>query len=123
MSKFNYDRYLVEERKKEGTKQEEKEKEEAPVFSKAEIEFMIALRMPIALFSLRQTALSLGIKPHNVAVLIKAGILLPLGCPGPYRTRKFWSRDVFELAGDRIKLAELVCRIQDGSDGHNQPPP
>src|SRR5262249_40043920 len=77
---------------------------------------MLGLGLLPARLSIRQAALILGFTPANLFLLIKEGELVPLGCPGAYRTRMFFREDILQRASDKKWLAKATRLIQSSSD-------
>ena len=95
--------------------------EEALVFSAAEIAYMRATGQPIGRFNKRQTALALGCKPHNIRLLVKKGLLMPLGSLSLYCEQYFCAVEVMAKAKDKGVLARCTRAIQEDSEKHNHP--
>lgn len=60
----------------------------------------IPARLPGRLTA-RQTAALLGFQPHDIPILVAAGLLKPLGGPPPQASRYFFTPEILELAANR----------------------
>ncbi len=68
-----------------------------------------------------QTAWKLNFQPHDVPILVKAGILKPLGNPPPNALKYFAAQDILELCKDRVRLAKATNAIHQHWRRKNEP--
>jgi len=73
-------------------------------------QFLSLRRLPGRL-TLAQTAVLLGIGDHDIACLIKARLLLPLGNPENNSPKFFAARQVEDIARDPEKMDRIVKTI------------
>jgi hypothetical protein len=66
-----------------------------------------------------QTAWILGFQPHHVSILVRAGLLLPLGNALPLRERWFATVNVLQLAQDVEFLAAATNAIYEHTEKDN----
>lgn len=67
-------------------------------------------RLPARL-DVEQTAEILGFVPHEISVLLKAGLLKPLGKPAPNGHKYFCSVEIQSLAQDRDWLDKATKAV------------
>ena len=92
---------------------------EGPVFTEDELAYMDATGQPIARLNKCQTALALGFKPHNLAVLNRKGLLMPLGSLSPYCEHYYSAVDIMEKAKNKQWLAKATRVLQEQSAKDN----
>ena len=71
---------------------------------------LLNLRRLPAMLTTAQTAVLLNRGEHDVPVLVRAGLLKPLGDPPPNAVKHFATVEVLELA-DHRKLLERICAV------------
>lgn len=74
------------------------------------ITFLSLTEFPARLTS-QEAAWKLGFEPHNIAALIKAKLLRPLGNPAPNAPKYFATRDVLGKADDLSWLDKATKAI------------
>lgn len=95
---------------------------DGPAFTTEQLQLMQALRRVIAIINVRQAALILGLLVHDIRILIRAGILLPLGGPqSPGCTLSFAGDAIVELASDKVRLAKAKRAIRAHWEEQNDP--
>ena len=75
-------------------------------------QFLSLLRQPPARLTVEQTAWVLNCQPGDIAVLVAARLLKPLGNPLPNGTKYFGGTELLQLAGDRAWLARVTTALQ-----------
>jgi hypothetical protein len=75
-------------------------------------QFLSLLRQPPARLTVEQTAWVLNCLPGDIAVLVAARLLKPLGNPLPNGTKYFGGAELLQLAGDRAWLARVTSALQ-----------
>jgi hypothetical protein len=75
-------------------------------------QFLSLLRQPPARLTVEQTAWVLNCQPGDIAVLVAARLLKPLGNPLPNGTKYFGGTELLQLAGDRVWLARVTTALQ-----------
>ena len=75
-------------------------------------QFLSLLRQPPARLTVEQTAWVLNCQPGDIAVLVAARLLKPLGNPLPNSTKYFGGTELLQLAGDRAWLARVTSALQ-----------
>ena len=76
-------------------------------------EFLIAIREPPARLSVEETAWYLGFAIHDIPILVKCGLLKPLGRPPPNAVKYFAAVDLAALREDShwlSRASEAVIR-------------
>ena len=71
---------------------------------------LLNLRRLPAMLTVAQTAVLLNRGEHDIPVLIRAGLLKPLGDPPPNAVKFFATVEVLELADDRNAL-DRICAV------------
>lgn len=79
------------------------------VIKSAARELLNTRRLP-AMLTVAQTAVLLNRGEHDIPLLVRAGLLKPLGNPPPNAVKFFATVDVLELAGDRDSL-HRICSV------------
>jgi hypothetical protein len=74
-------------------------------------EFM-NLAVPPARLNLEQTAWSLGFQPHDIPILVRAGLLHPLGRPAANAPKHFAAVELARLRADAKWLSRATDAIQ-----------
>lgn len=92
---------------------------EGPIFSEDELAYMAAARVPIARFNKRQAALALGFRPHNLKILIRRRLLVPLGSLSPYCEQFFCAKEILDKGQDKVFLAKATRILQEESERLN----
>jgi hypothetical protein len=75
-------------------------------------------RLP-AMLNVQQTAVMLGVGEHDIPVLLRAGLLKPLGNPPANAVKYFASFEVLELAGECGQLSRMRDAIYGYWQGKN----
>jgi hypothetical protein len=83
--------------------------EKPPLISNSARELLNLRRLP-AMLNVAQTATLLSRAEHDIPLLVRAGILKPLGNPPPNAVKFFATIEVLELAEDRDALNH-ICEI------------
>jgi hypothetical protein len=68
---------------------------------------LLNLRRLPAMLNMAQTAAMLGLAEHDIPVLVRAGLLKPLGNPPPNAVKSFATVQVMELAGEIASLNKI----------------
>lgn len=68
---------------------------------------LLNLRRLPAMLNMAQTAVMLGLAEHDIPVLMRAGLLKPLGDPPPNAVKSFGTAQVLELAGEITQLSKI----------------
>lgn len=84
--------------------------DDKPVLISNHARDLLNLRRLPAMLTVPQTAVLLNRGEHDIPVLVRAGILIPLGDPPPNAVKFFATVEVLELAGDRQAL-DRICSI------------
>lgn len=71
---------------------------------------LLNLRRLPAMLTVAQTAVLLNRGEHDIPVLVRAGLLKPLGNPPPNAVKFFATVEVLELAEDR-KALDRICSV------------
>ena len=71
---------------------------------------LLNLRRLPAMLTMAQTAVLLNRRDHDIPVLVRAGLLKPLGDPPPNAAKFFATMEVLELADDRQAL-DRICAV------------
>ena len=71
---------------------------------------LLNLRRLPAMLTVAQTAVLLNRGEHDIPVLVRAGLLKPLGDPPPNAVKFFATVEVLELADDR-KALDRICAV------------
>ena len=66
---------------------------------------------PIARLTVDQTAWALNFQPHDIPILVRAGLLKPLGNPPQNGVKFFATREVLELSKDDKWLHRATAAI------------
>ena len=82
--------------------------------------FLSLCRQIPARLSMEQVACLLNCAPHNICILVRAGLLKPLGNPPPNGEKLFAADDVLELIKNRTWLAKITNAIHRGHFLKNQ---
>ena len=78
-----------------------------PVLISAQAKELLNLRRLPAMLNSAQTAVLLGLAEHDIPVLVRAGLLKPLGDPPPNAVKSFGTVQVMELAGEGLALSKI----------------
>ena len=70
-----------------------------PGLVSAQARELLNLRRLPAMLNMAQTAVMLGLAEHDIPVLVRAGLLKPLGDPPPNAVKSFGTAQVLKLAG------------------------
>ncbi len=68
---------------------------------------LLNLRRLPAMLTTAQTAVMLGLAEHDVPVLVRAGLLKPLGDPPPNAVKSFGTAQILALAGEITLLNKM----------------
>ena len=71
------------------------------------------------MLNMAQTAVMLGLAEHDIPVLVRAGLLKPLGDPPPNAVKHFASIHVLELAGELARLCKIRNAVYEYWRGKN----
>ena len=82
------------------------------IMKEDERQFLTLLSRPPARLTVEQVAWVLNCQPHDIATLIAARMLKPLGTPSPNGTKYFATAEVLESTGDRAWLNRVTQTIQ-----------
>lgn len=75
-------------------------------------QFLALCGQPPARFTVEQVAWVLNCQAHDIAPLVVARLLKPLGNPTPNAVKYFSSKDILELAGDASWLSRVTNALQ-----------
>jgi|SRR5579872_5882847 len=88
---------------------------------------LLNLRRLPAMLNMAQTAAMLGLAEHDIPVLVRSGLLKPLGNPPPNAVKAFATIQVLELAGEIVTLNKIRSTVYEYWRGKNanrrEPPP
>ena len=76
------------------------------LISEQAMELLNLRRLP-AMLNAAQTAVMLGLAEHDIPVLVRAGLLRPLGDPPANAVKSFSTAHVLELAGESAMLNKI----------------
>lgn len=80
---------------------------ERPALISNQARELLNLRRLPAMLNMAQTAVMLGLAEHDIPVLVRHGLLQPLGDPPPNAVKSFATAQVLELAGEMAQLAKI----------------
>jgi hypothetical protein len=80
---------------------------------------LLNLRRLPAMLTLAQTAVLLNRGEHDIPVLVREGLLTPLGDPPPNAVKYFATVDVLEVAEDREMLGRICAVLTEYWRGKN----
>ena len=80
---------------------------------------LLNLRRLPAMLNMAQTAAMLGLAEHDIPVLVRAGLLKPLGDPPPNAVKSFATAQVLELAGELTLLNKIRGTVYEYWRGKN----
>jgi hypothetical protein len=78
-----------------------------PGLVSAQVKELLNLRRLPAMLNTAQTAALIGLAEHDIPVLVRAGLLKPLGDPPPNAVKSFSTMQVMELAGEIASLIKI----------------
>ena len=78
-----------------------------PGLISAQAKELLNLRRLPAMLNMAQTAVMLGLAEHDIPVLVRTGLLKPLGDPPPNAVKSFGTAQVLELAGESAMLNKI----------------
>jgi hypothetical protein len=84
--------------------------DDKPVLIASQARDLLNLRRLPAMLTIAQTAVLLNRGEHDIPVLVRAGLLKPLGAPPPNAVKFFATVEVLELADDRHVL-DRICAV------------
>ena len=84
--------------------------DDKPVLIAAHARDLLNLRRLPAMLTIPQTAVLLNRGEHDIPVLVRAGLLKPLGDPPPNAVKFFATVEVLELADNRQSL-DRICSV------------
>lgn len=90
-----------------------------PVLISAPAKELLNLRRLPAMLNTAQTAVMLGLAEHDIPVLVRAGLLEPLGDPPPNAVKSFGTAHVLELAGETAILNKIRRTVYEYWRGKN----
>ncbi len=96
-----------------------------PGLISTEAKELLNLRRLPAMLNTAQTAVLLGLAEHDIAVLVRTGLLKPLGNPPPNAVKSFSTAQVLELAGEIAllnKIRSTVYHYWRGKNADNAKP-
>jgi hypothetical protein len=94
-----------------------------PELISAQAKELLNLRRLPAMLNVQQTAVLLGLAEHDIPVLVRNGLLKPLGDPPPNAVKYFASIQVLELAGELSRLGKIRNAVYDYWRGKNAAKP
>jgi len=71
------------------------------------------------MLNMAQTAVMLGLAEHDIPVLVRAGLLKPLGDPPPNAVKSLGTAQVLELAGELTVLNKIRNTVYEYWQGKN----
>src|SRR6185295_17555608 len=74
-------------------------------------EFLRVIQLPPARLDAQEAAWYLGFMPHDIPILVKAGLLKPLGHPPANCTKYFATEELLKLRSDTRWLAKASDAI------------
>lgn len=86
---------------------------------------LLNLRRLPAMLNTAQTVVLLGLAEHDIPVLVRTGLLKPLGNPPPNAVKYFCTAQVLELAGESAvlnKIRSTVYQYWRGKNADNAKP-
>lgn len=78
-----------------------------PAAVSAQARELLNLRRLPAMLNAQQAAIILGVVEHDIPVLIRAGLLKPLGNPPANAVKYFAGIQILELAGEPARLGKM----------------
>jgi hypothetical protein len=90
-----------------------------PALISAQARELLNLRRLPAMLNTAQTAVLLGLAEHDIPVLVRAGLLRPLGDPPPNAVKSFSTVHILELAGETAMLNKIRRRVYEYWQGKN----
>jgi hypothetical protein len=90
-----------------------------PVLISAQARDLLNLRRLPAMLNTPQTAVLLGLAEHDIPVLVRSGLLKPLGDPPPNAVKSFSTSHVLELAGETAILNTIRSTVYEFWRGRN----
>jgi hypothetical protein len=82
-----------------------------PALISAQAKELLNLRRLPAMLNMAQTAVMLGVGEHDIPVLIRAGLLKPLGNPPANAVKYFGTVEVLEMAGENSFLNKIRSTV------------
>ena len=85
---------------------------------------LLSLAVLPARLDVHQAAQFLGFQDHDLATLVRARLLMPLGRPAPNSTKYFAAVELEQLRSDIHWLAKATDTVQSGwrQKNHTEPP-
>ena len=80
---------------------------------------LLNLRRLPAMLNMAETAAMLGLAEHDFPVLVRTGLLKPLGDPQPNAVKSFATIQVLELAGEIVTLNKIRNTVYEYWRGKN----
>jgi len=90
-----------------------------PVLISAQAKELLNLRRLPAMLNTAQTAVMLGLAEHDIPVLVRAGLLKPLGNPPSNAVKCFGTVEVLEMAGESAVLNKIRSTVYEYWRGKN----
>lgn len=90
-----------------------------PGLISAQVKELLNLRRLPAMLNTAQTAALIGLAEHDIPVLVRAGLLKPLGNPPPNAVKSFATVQVMELAGELASLNKIRNTVYEYWRGKN----
>jgi hypothetical protein len=94
--------------------------DDKPVLIASHARDLLNLRRLPAMLTVAQTAVLLNRGEHDIPVLVRAGILKPLGDPPPNAVKFLATVEVLELADDRQALDRICAVLTEYWRGKNE---
>jgi len=94
--------------------------DDKPVLIASHARDLLNLRRLPAMLTVAQTAVMLNRGEHDIPVLVRAGLLKPLGDPPPNAVKFFAAVEVLELADDRKSLDRICAVLSEYWRGRNE---
>ncbi len=79
--------------------------------NESQLKFMSVIGQLPARLTVEQAAWVLNCQPHDVPILVGAGLLKPLGNPPPNGIKFFATSDVLEVSRDRTWLVKATSTV------------
>ena len=90
-----------------------------PTLISAQARELLNLRRLPAMLTTAQAAVLLGLAEHDIPVLVRAGLVKPLGNPPPNAVKSFSTAQVLELAGESATLSKIRSTVYQYWRGKN----
>ena len=87
-----------------------RKRDDQPVLIASHARDLLNLRRLPAMLTVSQTAVLLNRGEHDIPILVRSGLLKPLGNPPPNAVKFFATMEVLELADNRPAL-DRICAV------------